>query len=169
MNIIQRAHAWWDNRNLANRYSPIYCNIHTGDTLQKVRGFRIQHDDAISIDVNHLGSITSVAIDLPAASARGVGITSIDDNKAVFVVIYNTNDRGRDQWLRMKSWSIDEGRLRAHFSREYESLRWNDYNGYPGGRYVERLIEPSPPVPFDEHHPHYEGSAQQRHDRAGAA
>lgn len=162
MNLIERIHAWWAYRNLTNNFEPTQCSIHAGDTLTRIHKFWIEDDDAISVAINYLGVITSASVEVPAGTPRGVKITNIADNRAVFIRISNA---GTPQWLRMNSWGIRYGKLTAHFSREYNSRRWSELHGY----YFEQLIEPSPPVPFGNRHPHYEGSAQQHLDRGGVA
>lgn len=93
----------------------------------------------------------SIPVDHPAAKVLSVFL------RIAFV--------GNEQWLRMQSWDMrGSGKLTAHFSRQYPARRWNRTDGF----YVENRVEPSPPVPFDEHHPHYEGSAQQESARREA-
>ncbi|MFE5789579.1 hypothetical protein [Rhodococcus erythropolis] len=154
MNLVERTLAWWTRRNetVPPRYT---VSVHIGDQLTETGRFTIEPADELMFQTR-AGIVTAVTIRVPEGEPRCSVIASagVKADEVVFArIIHNDTEN----WLRMQRWGSVGGALTAEFSREYPSRRWNERDGY----YTETLIEPSPPVPFDEHHPHYEGSAQQ--------
>ena len=164
MTLLEHLREWWTTRNQAHTFGPMRCSIHTGPDLTELHNFTIDEGDVLELNMT-VGRVVSVAVRVPAATPRGAKImnSSLDDTETAFVRLTYA---GAEQWLRMQSWTRNpSGTLTAQFSREYPARRWNPTDGY----HVENLLEPSPPVPFDEHHPHYDGSAQQELARRRAA
>ncbi|MBJ7479237.1 hypothetical protein [Rhodococcus sp. (in: high G+C Gram-positive bacteria)] len=154
MNVIARVFAELTVRK-PQPASPLQyrVSLHTGSELTETSQFAIEPTDALMFRTQ-AGTVTAVTIQLPERTQRAVAIAGLDAGDVVFArILYNSSEH----WLRMRQWESFAGTLTAEFSREYPSYRWNERDGY----FMEALIEPSPPVPFDEHHPHYEGSAQQ--------
>lgn len=156
MNLIARVFAELTGRKPQPDMT-IRCSIHTGKDLTEIFRFNIEDDDLAAFTMR-TGTVLGLTLDLPAPSPRAFRLmhSSLDETTTVFIRVTLA---GSDvaQWLRMQSWNTAGTTVTADFSREYPSRRWNERDGY----FTETLTEPSPPVPFDEHHPHYEGSAQQ--------
>lgn len=156
MNIVDRTLAWLTGRKPQPDMT-IRCGIHTGSDLAEIFRFTIEDDDLAAFTMR-AGTVLGLTLDLPAPSPRAFRLmhSSLDETTTVFIRVTLA---GSDvaQWLRMQSWNTAGTTVTAEFTREYSSRRWNERDGY----FTEILAEPSPPVPFDEHHPHYEGSAQQ--------
>lgn len=154
MNIFDRTLAWLTGRKPQPDMT-IRCSIHTGDQLTEESRFTIEDSDILMVQTR-AGNVTALDLEVPIDTPRGTALTTsgfTDGSTAFARVTFN----GAECWLRMQRWRIYEGQLTVDFSRDYESTRWTERHGY----YRALLTEPSPPVPFDEHHPHYEGSARQ--------
>lgn len=164
MTLLEHLREWWATRNQRPTIGPMRCSIHTGPDLAEIHHFTIDESDILKVEVT-FGTIVAAAVEVPVGSPRAVRImnSALDDGETAFLRIAFV---GNEQWLRMQSWDMrGSGKLTAHFSRQYQARRWSPTDGF----YVESLVEPSPPAPFDEHHPHYEGSAQQELARRRAA
>lgn len=157
MNVIARLFAELTRRKPQPGMT-IRCSIHTGSDLTEVHRFTIEDDDLAAFTMR-AGTVLGLTLDLPVGTPRAFRLmhSSLDETTTAFIrITLAGSDVG--QWLRMQSWNTAGTTVTAEFTREYSSHRWNERDGY----FTEILTEPSPPVPFDEHHPHYEGSAQAR-------
>lgn len=156
MNVIARLFAELTGRKPQPDMT-IRCSIHTGSDLTEIHRFTIEDDDLAAFTMR-AGTVLGLTLDLPAGTPRAFRLmhSSLDQATTAFIRVTLAGS-DVEQWLRMQSWNTAGTTVTAEFTREYSSHRWNERDGY----FTEILAEPSPPVPFDEHHPHYEGSAQQ--------
>lgn len=156
MNVIARLFAELTGRKPQPDMT-IRCSIHTGSDLAEIFRFTIEEDDLAAFTMR-TGTVLGLTLDLPAGTPRAFRLihSSLDETTTVFIRVTLAGS-DVEQWLRMQLWNTAGTTVTAEFTREYSSHRWNERDGY----FTEILTEPSPPVPFDEHHPHYEGSAQQ--------
>lgn len=158
MNVIARLFAELTGRKPQPDMT-IRCSTHTGSDLAEIFRFTIEEDDLAAFTMR-AGTVLGLTLDLPAGTPRAFRLmhSSLDQATTAFIRVTLAGS-DVEQWLRMQSWNTAGTTVTAEFTREYSSRRWNERDGY----FTEILAEPSPPVPFNEDHPHYEGSAQQHH------
>lgn len=147
----------------------VRISIHEADdgTLTKLFDVHLDPRDGAGIqidtrDVHGVGCVSvalSMAVDQPGVRH----LFDVSRGKFFFVCV---TEPGSQVWARMYKieggWS-DTALKRiytAYFDQAYPSLRYSRDDGV----HVVTLVEPSPPVPFDEHHPHYPGSAAEYRD-----
>ncbi|ORL01807.1 hypothetical protein A6F55_19130 [Prescottella equi] len=94
----------------------------------------------------------SIGLTLGAGTPSAARLMALDPTDAVFLRV---KEGGETTWARLQQWSSDPRGVAATFGQAYQSLRYTPEDGF----HLETLVEPSPPVPFDENHPHYPGSA----------
>ncbi|ORL93429.1 hypothetical protein A5N78_04650 [Prescottella equi] len=137
----------------------VKVSIHSADVgLPKLFDVHLDPRDGAGVETK-TRSITgveccSIGLTLGAGTPSAARLMALDPSDAVFLRV---EKGGETTWARLQRWSSDPRLLTATFGQAYQSLRYSSERGF----HTDTLVEPSPPVPFDESHPHYPGSAVQ--------